>query len=237
MPLPNISVPQYVVNLPSDNTEITFRPFLVREQKLLLMAAESQEVEEIEKIITQLISDCVLTPNVAVGGLPSFDADWLLVNMRKNSVGKNIELNMKHSEENVGECKHVHPVNVNLDNLEIFRDEAHNPTVKLTDKIGVELRYPTQHELTEFNNDPINKSLDLIYACTKHVFDAEEVYTSFTKEEMKDFLEKLMFDPYQKIQEFFNTMPRVGVMVNWTCPKCEVEESTKIEGMEQLFIL
>ena len=235
MPLPKIAVPSYDTKMPSSGKKIEYRPFLVQEQKLLLMAAESKDTHDIERNIFAVMNECILTPDVDVNNFPSFDVDWLLIHMRKHSIGKNIELQLKHSPG--VECDHVEPVKLNLDNVEVFEEKNHTKTFTLIDDIGVEMRYPSHKELSIFNENPIDESSNLIRSCIEKVYDKEEVYASFTPEEMEEWYGKLQLEQLEKFQEFFNTMPRVGIIAKWTCPKCGVKEKLKIEGLENLFIL
>jgi len=239
MALPKIKSPTFELKVPSSGEDVVYRPFLVKEQKILLMALESEDQSEMMRAIKQIIINCCQT-ELDVDNLPMFDLEYIFMKLRARSVGEEIELKLSHTE---GDCEYKHPHTVNLLDIEIHREEGHNPKIILDEEegIGIILRYPTL-ALADKINEAAEKSqieviTDMVVSCVDVIFDAEEVYpaSESTEEEISSFLNDLSQEQFEKVTNFFSTTPKLKVSVDWTCPECGKEETAELEGMANFF--
>lgn len=227
-----MSVPEFSAKLPSTGKQIKYRPFLVKEEKILLMALEGSDKTEITNAIVNLLKSCILTPNIQVEKLPTFDIEFLFLKIRAKSVGEVVELNIGHKDS---ECKAKTLVEVNLDKIEVDRKPS-DGKIMLTDKIGVMLRYPSIEDAEKIEEES-DYALQIIRNCIEYVFDENSVYNEFTDEEMDAWIGSLNKDQITKIGEFFNDMPKLSHTIKWKCQSCGQEESTTLEGLQSFFIL
>lgn len=251
MPLPKIDLPIFELKLVSLPKPVKFRPFLVKEEKLLLMALQSNDEDSIFKTIKQVINNC-LVEDVDIDKLPIFDIEYLFLNVRARSVGEKVETffvcrNIVGTEKNEDgdevevECKHLMPVNINVLDIKPPIDDV--PTkVYITDKIGVQLRFPTLRTFKSVDSmvsNPENQSVfDMIYDCTEYVFDENGMYyvNESPKEEFVSFLESLTQEQFDRITGFFEDLPKIKYDIETKCEKCSFEHKLHLEGLNDFFI-
>ena len=238
MPLPKIATPTYELELPSTGKTIQYRPFLVKEEKLLVIALESDSTKQITTAIKSVIKNCVLTKGVKIEDLPTFDIEYLFLNIRGKSVGEDIEVNIvcpDDDETNV-------TVNVNLDDIQVIKSDDHTDKIKLDDKIMMQMKYPSLDQFIKNNFDISDKnvmdqSFELIASCVDKIFTEDEVWTTSdcTKKEMNDFLEQMNSSQFKEIEAFFQTMPKLSHTIKVTNPNTKVESEVVLEGLASFF--
>jgi hypothetical protein len=238
MPLPKISTPTYELELPSTGETIQYRPFLVKEEKLLVIALESEDTKQITTAIKTVIKSCILTKNIKVESLPTFDIEYLFLNIRGKSVGEELEVNIICPDD--GETQV--PVKINLDDIKVQKNEEHSNRIKLDDSIMMEMKYPSLDQFIKSNFDfsdknAMDQSFELIASCIDKIFTEEEVWTAadVTKKEMSDFLESMNSSQFKDIEKFFETMPKLSHTIKVTNPVTEVESEVVLEGLASFF--
>ena len=240
MPLPKIATPSYELELPSTGKTIQYRPFLVKEEKLLVIALESQDTKQITNAIKAVIRSCVLTKSVKVENLPTFDIEFLFLNIRGKSVGEDIDVKIICPDDEETEVT----INVNLDDIKVQKSEGHSKQIKLDKDLMMELKYPSLNEFVKSNFDPndtdrsaMDQSFDLISTCIDKIYNEDEVWAASdcTKKEIKDFLESMNSSQFKQIETFFDTMPKLQHTVKVTNPKTEVESEVVLEGLASFF--
>ena len=234
--LPTISVATYTTNLISDNRKIEFRPFLAKEQKSLLMAIEGNDIKEIVHSVMNVLKACILTPNIDVFKLPSFDIQHLFLELRKRSVEEIIELKMHHPESDHTECEHAQKITLNLNSVTVERDPEHTKKIKLNDDIGVVMRYPNSNMFEKYAGGSVENVFGLISECVESVFDKENVYSDFTVPEIAKWLEQLTPEQLQMITHFFHTMPSLHFDIKYKCKGCGQDVAHRLEGLSDFFI-
>tara|TARA_R100001591_G_scaffold107620_2_gene116610 strand:+ start:76 stop:783 length:708 start_codon:yes stop_codon:yes gene_type:complete len=235
MPLPQITTPEFTTILPSTGEKLSFRPFLVKEEKILLMAQEGKDKNEIQRAVINILEECIKTP-VTIEDLPLFDIEWLFIQLRSKSVGEVIDLKIKHVENK--ECLHLNPVDVNLEELEMTKDPKHTNIINITDDIGVTMRYPSLKLVGDKNPEGLDSTaiFNLICDCVLNVFDKDQVYNDFTKEEIDKFIGDLDQKQLLKFMDFFKTMPKVEHTIKYKCEKCGQDVEHKLNGLVDFFI-
>ena len=235
MPLPQITTPEFTTTLPSTGERLSFRPFLVKEEKILLMAQEGKDKNEIQRAVINILEECIKTP-VTIEDLPLFDIEWLFIQLRSKSVGEVIDLKIKHIENK--ECLHLNPVEVNLEELEMTKDPNHTNIINITDDIGVTMRYPSLKLVGDKNPEGLDSTavFNLICDCVLNVFDKDQVYNDFTKEEIDKFIGDLDQKQLLKFMDFFKTMPKVEHTIKYKCEKCGQDVEHKLNGLVDFFI-
>jgi hypothetical protein len=238
MPLPKISTPTYELELPSTGQEIQYRPFLVKEEKLLVLALESENTKEITTAIKNVIKSCIQTKNIKVESLPTFDIEYLFLNIRGKSVGEEIEVNVICPDD--GET--YVPVKINIDEIQVQKNEEHTNKIQVDDNIVMQMKYPSLDQFIKNNFDfsgdtNMDQSFDLVASCIDKIFNEEEVWTSgdVTKKELIDFLEQMNSAQFKQIEKFFETMPKLSHSVKVKNPKTEVESEVVLEGLSSFF--
>jgi hypothetical protein len=232
MALPSISTPEFKTKIPSTGQEISYRPFLVKEEKILLMALEGKDQGEITRSIINLLNSCILD-DIDVNSLATFDVEFLFLKLRGKSVGEVIELSMGHTEE--GECNHRTKVSVNIDSIQVI-GELSDGKIMITDTVGVKLKYPTIALSQIKNLDSTEGMFTLIGKSIEYIFDDTEVYSDFTPKEINEWLDTLNQAQFQKITEFFQDMPKLQHKIEWECEKCGEADSMTLEGLQSFFI-
>lgn len=244
--LPKVDVPIYDLKLTSLKKPIKFRPFLVKEQKLLLMAQESLIADKTGKesslsIVKQLINNCVLS-EIDIDSLPIFDIEYLFLNLRARSIGENITLNYKCANEipvEQGTMKCGNIVNINLNLLEIKPkiDSKHSTKIEINENLGLIMKYPILDTVDSIDFNDEKNILELIFSCIESIYDSETVYYTkdVSKKELEEFLDSLPTTIIDKIKNFFETMPRVKENVHFKCSKCNYEEEVTVEGLDSFF--
>ena len=240
MPLPKIATPSYELELPSTGKTIQYRPFLVKEEKLLVIALESQDTKQITNAIKAVIRSCVLTKSVKVENLPTFDIEFLFLNIRGKSVGEDIDVKIICPDDEETEVS----VNVNLDDIKVQKSKGHSNQIKLDKDLMMELKYPSLNEFVKSNFDPndtersaMDQSFDLISTCIDKIYNEDEVWVAAdcTKKEIKDFLESMNSSQFKQIETFFDTMPKLSHSIKVTNPKTKVESDVVLEGLASFF--
>ena len=231
MALPSIATPEFITTIPSTGQEIRYRPFLVKEEKILLMALEGKDQKEITNAIVRLLDSCILD-EVDVSKLATFDIEYLFIQLRGKSVGEVVELTLSHTES---ECKHRTKYNINLDEIKVQGD-IKDGKVMITDEIGVKMRYPTIVGASGVSLDNTNGVFELISGCIEFIFDQENVYADFTPKEMEDWLGHLNQSQFKKISDFFEGMPSLKYNLKWKCESCGEEDELQLEGLQSFFI-
>jgi hypothetical protein len=238
MPLPKISTPTYELELPSTGKEIQYRPFLVKEEKLLVLALESENTKEITTAIKNVIKSCIQTKNIKVESLPTFDIEYLFLNIRGKSVGEEIEVNVICPDD--GET--YVPVKINIDEIQVQKNKEHTNKIQVDDNIVMEMKYPSLDQFIKNNFDfsgdsNMDQSFDLVASCIDKIFNEEEVWTAsdVTKKELIEFLEQMNSAQFKQIEKFFETMPKLSHSVKVKNPKTEVESEVVLEGLSSFF--
>ena len=237
MPLPKISTPTYELELPSTGKTIKYRPFLVKEEKLLVLALESDDSKEITNAIKAVLKDCIQTRGVKVETLPTFDIEYLFLNIRGKSVGEDIEVSILCPDD--GET--YAEVQISIDEIEVVKDKEHNKQIKIDDKLMMEMRYPSLDQFVKsnfsFNDNQVDQSFDLIASCIDKIYSEEEAWTSddFTKKEVIEFLEQMNSSQFKDIESFFTTMPKLRHEVEVLNPKTKKSSKVVLEGLASFF--
>ena len=238
MPLPKISTPTYELELPSSGETIQFRPFLVKEEKVLVIALESEDTKQITTAIKTVIKNCILTKGIKVETLPTFDIEYLFLNIRGKSVGEEIEVNLicpDDGETNV-------PVNIDIDSIKVQKNDEHTKQIKVDANVMMEMKYPSLDQFikTDFDfnsNNAMDQSFDLIASCIDKIYTEDEVWSSadVTKKELNEFLEQMNSSQFKQIEKFFETMPKLSHEVKFVNPKTKVENTVVLEGLSSFF--
>ena len=238
MPLPKIATPTYELELPSTGQSINYRPFLVKEEKLLVLALETEDTKQITTAIKNVLKNCVLTKGVKVDQLPTFDIEFLFLNIRGKSVGEEIEVNIICPDDEETQI----PVTINLDDIGIQKNDTHSNQIKLDKDLMMELKYPSLEQFIKNNFDfddanAMDQSFDLIAACIDKIYTADEVWAvaDCTKKEVKEFLEQMNSSQFKEIEKFFETMPKLSHTVKVTNPKTKVKSDVVLEGLASFF--
>ena len=240
MPLPKIATPTYSMVLPSTEKEINYRPFLVKEEKLLVLALESEDTKQITTAIKAVLKSCVLTKGVKVEFLPPFDIEYLFLNIRGKSVGEDIDVNLICPDDNETEVS----VSINLDDINVKKPDGHTNKIKLDNNLMMELKYPSLNEFIKNNFDPnevgtnaMEQSFDLIGSCINKIFNEDEVWVAAdcSKKEINDFLDSMNSNQFKEIESFFETMPKLTHTVKVFNPKTKVESDVVLEGLASFF--
>ena len=238
MPLPTIVTPTYELELPSTGKKVKYRPFLVKEEKLLVLALESEDTKQITTAIRSVLKSCIQTRGVKVDSLPTFDIEFLFLNIRGKSVGEELEVNLISPDD--GETSV--PVTINIDDIKVSRGKDHTNKIKLDDSLIMEMKYPSLDEFVknnfDFKGEPnVDQSFDLIASCIDKIYNEEEVWSTAdcTKKEVKDFLEQMNSMQFKEIESFFDSMPKLSHSVTFTNPKTKVESTVVLEGLSSFF--
>jgi hypothetical protein len=239
MPLPKISTPTYELELPSTGKKIKYRPFLVREEKILIMALESENIKDISGAIVQILNDCILSKGVNVSELSTFDIEYLFLNVRAKSVGETIEVNVTCPDDGETTAK----VEINIDDIKVQKSNEHKNIIKLDDNLSMKLKYPSLNEFVENNFDvneesnDVNKSLSMITSCIDTIYDQEESWSASdcTKKELDEFIEQLNTKQFKEIETFFTTMPKLSHTIKVVNPKTKIENEVVLEGLASFF--
>ena len=241
MPLPKISTPTYELVLPSTGKTIKYRPFLVKEEKILILALESQSTKEITNAIKQVLKDCIITKGIKVEELPTFDIEYIFLNVRGKSVGESLDLIITCGDD--GETQV--PVTVFIDQIKVEEDPEHKRDIQLDTDLVLRMKYPSLDQFIKTNFDfsaeqsssNIERSFDVISSCIDVIFNSEESWSAVdsTKKELTDWIETLTPNQFKEIEKFFDTMPRLSHTVKVTNPKTKVESDVTLEGLTSFF--
>ena len=230
MALPALSSPEFITEIPSTKAKIKFRPFLVREEKILYMALEGGDATEIQNATVKVLNDCILTPDVDVSNLATFDVEHLFLQLRGKSVGENIDIVLRHQDS---DCKETVNVSINLDDIKVT-GEISDGKIMLTDDIGIKMKYPRAGDITKLQTSEINIFNSIAYL-VDFIYDKDNVYNDYSIEEIAEWLEQLNQKQFQLITDFMNNMPKLSHTVEWTCNVCGEKETIVLEGLQSFF--
>jgi len=238
MPLPKIATPTYELVLPSTKKPIKYRPFLVKEEKLLVLALESEDTKQITTAIKTVLKNCIETRGVKVEELPTFDIEYLFLNIRGKSVGEEVEVNIIAPDDGVTEI----PIKISVDEINVTENKDHSKRIKLSDELMMEMKYPSLNQFIQNNfefsdSSNMEQSFDLIASCVDKIYSEEEVWSTadVTKEEVVEFLEQMNSIQFKEIEKFFETMPKLSYEIEVTNPKTKVKSTVVLEGLSSFF--
>jgi len=237
MTLPKINAPEYKLRVPSTDEEITYRPFLVKEEKLLLIAQETGDDKEIYNAIARLVEDCCFGA-VKVVKMPMFDLEYIFLQIRAKSVGEVSTIEVTCPDDKKTKVK----VDVDLTKIQVHMDDKHDARIQLTDDIGILMSYPhlgsvSKVETSNEGEGQMESLFEMIYDCMYQIWQGEETFDAmdYNDKDKKEFLESLNHEQFEKIQNFFQTMPTVKHDVEVTNPKTKVTSTISLEGMNSFF--
>lgn len=239
MPLPKISTPLYEMEIPSTGKKIKYRPFLVREEKILIMALESENMKQITSAIVQILGDCISTRGVKIKDLATFDIEYIFLNVRAKSVGESVEVNIICPDDAETQVR----TTVDIDSISVQRNPEHEQIIRLDNELSMKMKYPSLDQFIEnnfeynSNDDNVDKSLDMIISCVDMIYNKEESWSSkdCTHKELKDFVEQMNTKQLKEIENFFATMPKLMHTVNITNPNTNVDSEVVLEGLASFF--
>ena len=237
MALPKLNVPVYEAVLPSTEKVIKYRPFLVKEEKLLFTAQESGE-EAVLPAVKQIIKNCV-QGELDIDNMPLFDIEYLFLRLRAKSVGEEVTLGLKPwgCPQNNGElCEFTTEVSINLEEIKCVKDKKHTSKIMLDDKIGIMMKYPDISQMN-IKGSENEMGMTVIKNCINMIFTEDETYErdSFTGEELDEFIDSLNTKQMDKIRNFFETMPTLKHTVKYNCKTCGEEKETTVQGLNSFF--
>tara|TARA_Y100000996_G_scaffold414525_1_gene405682 strand:+ start:43827 stop:44537 length:711 start_codon:yes stop_codon:yes gene_type:complete len=235
MALPKIDSPIFELKLPSNGEKIKYRPFLVKEEKILLMAMDGKDEEESARAIKQVLTNCCLEDGFDVNGLPIFDIEYFFLQLRSRSMGESTTVNFKCEK-----CEALTPVSIDLETIEVKHNDAHESRFNLNSTVGIAMKYPTLDmgpDLMVTNEDDVDGIFKVIVSCIDYIFDQENIYShkDTSKKELEEWLMTLTQDQFEKVKAFFETMPKLSIELDVTCKKCGHEDSKHLEGLQSFF--
>lgn len=239
MPLPKISTPTYELEIPSTGKKIKYRPFLVREEKILVMALESEDMGQITNAIVEILSDCIITRGVKVAELATFDIEYLFLNVRAKSVGEKLEVNVTCPDDGETQVE----LEIDIDTIKVQKDKKHNNIIKLDDTLSMKMKYPSVAQFVENNfevdtaNTGVDQSLDMIASCIEMVYNDDECWSASdcTPKEMMEFVEQMNTKQFKEIENFFTTMPKLSHTINVKNPNTKKDNEVVLEGLASFF--
>ena len=238
MPLPKIATPSYELELPSSGKTIKYRPFLVKEEKVLVIAMESEDTKQITNAIKAVLKSCVQTKGIKIETLPTFDIEYLFLNIRGKSVGEELEVNIICPDDEETSV----PVMIALEDIQVDKSDDHSPQIKLDANLMMEMKYPSLDEFIKNNFDfneenQMDQSFQLIASCIDKIYSEEEVWATAdcTKKEVNEFLESMNSSQFKLIEKFFETMPKLQHTIEVTNPKTKVKSEVVLEGLASFF--
>ena len=240
MPLPTIETPTYELKLPSTNKKIKYRPFLVKEEKILILALESKSQNEITNAVTDVLKKCILTRGVKVDDLPTFDIEYLFLNIRAKSIGEDIKLTVTCPDD--GETKV--PVTIYVDEIKVIKPKDHKIDIVLDDKMSLRMKYPSLNQFIESNFDTddesetmVDKTFRVVADCMDTIFNGEDAWEAkdYSAQERLDFVQQLNSQQYKKVENFFSTMPKLSHTIEVVNPNTKEKGSVVLEGLADFF--
>jgi len=239
MPLPKISTPTYELEIPSTGKKIKYRPFLVREEKVLIMALESEDMGQITNAIVEILSDCIITRGVEVSELATFDIEYLFLNVRAKSVGEKLEVSVTCPDDGETQVE----LEIDIDTIKVQKDKKHNNIIKLDDTLSMKMKYPSVKQFVENNfevdttNTGVDQSLDMIASCIEMVYNDDECWSASdcTPKEMMEFVEQMNTKQFKEIENFFITMPKLSHTINVKNPNTKKDNEVVLEGLASFF--
>ena len=237
MPLPQINAPTYELTIPSSKRKIRYRPFLVKEEKILVIAMESNDIGDIARAVKQVLGQCILTKGTKIDKLSTFDIEYLFLNVRGKSVGETVDIKVTCPDDGVTTV----PVTVDLDAIHVTFNPEHDKDIILDDKLKMRMKYPSLDEFIKDNfqvdNVRFEQSIEMIASCVDMIYSEDETWTGadFTQKEMVDFLEGLGSKQFKELEKLFTTMPKLTHEIKVKNPKTKKENTIKLEGLAAFF--
>jgi hypothetical protein len=238
MPLPKIATPTYELEIPSLKKPVKYRPFLVKEEKILIIAMESEDPAQIAEALKTVIGNCILTRGIKVEQLSIFDIEYLFLNIRGKSVGEEVDVLLTCPDDGVTQV----PASINLDEINVIIKPEHSRDIKLDDNLTLRMKYPSMQEFVKnnFSSDgdmSVDDTFSMISSCVEQIYSEEESWSAsdVTKKEMNEFLEQLSSKQFKQIEKFFETMPKLSHTVFVTNPNTGVENEILLEGLTSFF--
>lgn len=248
MALPKINAPIFELNLPSTGQAVKYRPFLVKEQKILLMSMTNDDVDSNSMLVAvkQIVNNCLLDETINVEKLPTFDLEYVFLRLRAKSIGEEIDLNLKHMTGHNSkneECDGTTSMKLNLMNVDVIKTIGHMDKIVLDEEsgIGVKFKYPDGELATKFKVIEGSNEIDIaesaMLSCVEYIFDKENIYkrTDTSDEELIEFIENLSQEQFRKMANFFETMPKLKHTIEWKCSKCGCKDEITLEGLGNFF--
>ena len=239
MPLPKISTPTYELTLPSTGKKIKYRPFLVKEEKVLIIAMESEDTKQITNAVKTVIKNCILSRGVKVEELSTFDIEYLFLNIRGKSVGEEVEVLVTCPDDGVTQV----PVVIPLDEIKVEKTKGHTRDIKLDDDLTLRMKYPSMEEFVKSNfsmseNVSLQDTFEIVSSCIEQVYNEEESWSAkeCTKKELAEFMEQLSSKQFKQIEGFFETMPKLSHTFTVKNPKTQIESNVVLEGLSAFFV-
>ena len=240
MPLPTIETPTYELKLPSSNKRVKYRPFLVKEEKILIIALESKSENEITNAVTDVLKKCILTKGVDVDNLPTFDIEYLFLNIRAKSIGEDIKLTVTCPDDNETKV----PVTIYVDEIKVQKQKGHKPDIVLDDKMTLRMKYPSLNQFVKnnFNTDDeadtvVDKTFRVVADCIDTIYTEEDAWDAkdYTPQERLDFVQQLSSKQYKEVEKFFSTMPKLSHKIEVVNPNTKEKGSVILEGLADFF--
>lgn len=237
MPLPRIATPTYELELPSISKKIRYRPFLVKEEKILIIAMESEDPKQIALAVKNVITNCILSKGVKVNDLSTFDIEYLFLNIRGKSVGECVDILVTCPDDETTQV----PVSINLDEIKVKVSEDHTRDIVLDENLTLRMKYPSMDEFVKSNfttsDISVDDTFDLIASCIEQIYSEEESWSpsDFTKKEVAEFLDQLSSKQFKQIERFFETMPKLSHIIKIKNPNTGVESEVVLEGLSAFF--
>ena len=241
--LPKIDVPIYKIDLPLSKKKIRFRPFLVKEEKILLMAMESGEQKTVVEATKQIVNNCCLD-EIDIEKLSITDFEFLFLNLRARSVSEIVDLQykcnnkVKTEDGTEKDCGNVVNLNINVLEIKPEIDPKHTNKIELTNKMGIVMQYPNFKILEKEDGSDVEKVMDIVSECVDYIYDEDNIYykKDISKEELTEFIDSMTKEQFAKVQEFFDTIPKLKKDIDFKCKKCGYSETITIEGIQNFFV-
>lgn len=233
MPLPTIATPTFELKLPSSGKKITYRPFLVKEEKVLILALETGDTKDITRAIKDTLKACVKTRGVKIDQLPTFDIEYLFLNIRAKSVGETVKVLVTCPDDMETQV----PVEIDIESIQVQKSDDHTVDIEIDDQYKLRMKYPSLEQFVN-NNFTFTEEDDvfaMVATCVDLVYDEETAYDDFTEKEMIKFLEQFNSSQFKRIESFFDTMPKLSHTISVTNPVTGVESEVTLEGLSSFF--
>ena len=240
MPLPTIETPTYELKLPSSNKKIRYRPFLVKEEKVLIIALESKNQSEITNAVTQVLKNCVLTKGIDIDNLPTFDIEYLFLNIRAKSIGEDIKVTVTCPDDK----KTKVPVTIYVDEIKVIKPKNHKRDIVLDDKLTLRMKYPSLSQFISNNFDTddeaealVDKTFKVVADCIDTIYTEEDAWEAkdYTPDERIEFVSQLNSKQYKLVEKFFATMPKLSHTIEVVNPNTKETGSVVLEGLSNFF--
>ena len=239
MPLPKINTPTYELEIPSTGKKVRYRPFLVREEKILIMALESEDMKQITNAIVEILGECILTKGVKISELATFDIEYLFLHVRGKSVGEEIEVNVICPDDGETQVE----MKIDIDTIKVQKDKDHNNIIRLDDTLSMKMKYPSIDQFVENNFEVqedvsnVDQSLTMITSCIEMVYNADECWSAAdcTKKEMEEFVEQMNTKQFKEIEKFFTSMPKLSHTIKVKNPNTKKTSEVTLEGLASFF--